>query len=699
MRDVSVITPVYNTPIQWLDELAENILSQTYSNFEWILVDDGSTHAETINWLSEISHKYNWIKLAGHTHNKGLPAARNTGIRQASGEFYFFVDADDKLSHTIIEKCRLILIANAEYSFVNTYVKGFGSQQYKWKGGFHEGALNLRENRNTSNFMARNNVFVKLSFDEEMTSGGEDWDFWFQAADNGYWGYTIPEYLFHYRRHSNSAWTAIHNKQQLAVLRDQLQKKYSRLTKSDTFPQPQHSPFSLSHELEILKAGASPATTTPHLLCIFPWLEIGGADQFNLSLLSGLKKKGWDITIVTTKKADNVLEEEFDAVTNGIFHLPSLGPEYQYSTYLQYLIDTRSPSCIFLSNSQYGYFALPFIRAKYPKLPIVDYLHCEDLNWNNGGYPYFSQCFSSFIDKTFVASENLKNTVVKKGRSQENVVIAYINVDAQEIIPNKENRVTIRKKYGIGEDEVVIIYVARLTAQKQPDVLVRVLHNLKNLHRKFKCIIIGDGPEGSALERAICSKGLKKDIVWKGAMDNKTVLKYLDAADIFFLPSLYEGIALSIYEAMAKALPIVGADTGGQRELVAKDCGFLISSDSKEQEIQLYTERLDHLVQDLPLVKQMGEMARNRVCCHFQLSSMIETMQREIIETNPGPISENVLAAGYQRLLNYHLTIQDKYESAHSALMSTAVQMAIKHEKKMVWMKKVYNKIKSVFGK
>lgn len=399
MRDVSVITPVYNTPIQWLDELAENILSQTYSNFEWVLVDDGSSHAETINWLSEISHKYHWIKLVRHTHNKGLPAARNSGIRQASGEFYFFVDADDKLSQTIIEKCWLILIANPAYSFVNTYAKGFGSQQYKWKGGFHEGALNLRENRNTSNFMARKNVFAKLSFDEEMTSGGEDWDFWFQAADNGYWGYTIPEYLFHYRRHSNSDWTAIHNEQQLAVLRNQLQKKYSRLIQSDIFPQPQHSPFFLSHELNVLKTEASPATVTPHLLCIFPWLEIGGADQFNLSLLSGLKKKGWAITIVTTKKADHVLEEEFDAVTKEIFHLPSLGPEYQYSAYLQYLIDSRSPSCIFLSNSQYGYFALPFIRAKYPELPIVDYLHCEDLNWNNGGIPIFLNAFHRLLTR------------------------------------------------------------------------------------------------------------------------------------------------------------------------------------------------------------------------------------------------------------------------------------------------------------
>ena len=76
---------------------------------------------------------------------------------------------------------------------------------------------------------------------------------------------------------------------------------------------------------------------------------------------------------------------------------------------------------------------------------------------------------------------------------------------------------------------------------------------------------------------------------------NRRIKDLLNAADIFFLPSQMEGISVAIYEAMSMGIVSVGADVGGQSELVTETCGFLIKRDAQEREhyvgCLLYTSR------------------------------------------------------------------------------------------------------------
>ena len=72
----------------------------------------------------------------------------------------------------------------------------------------------------------------------------------------------------------------------------------------------------------------------------------------------------------------------------------------------------------------------------------------------------------------------------------------------------------------------------------------------------------------------------------------------LAAADMFFLPSEWEGIALSVYEALACGVPVVGADVGGQRELVTLECGVLIDRGTEEDEARQYATVLARLLDE-----------------------------------------------------------------------------------------------------
>ena len=93
MPKVSVIIPCYNAG-EWIDEAVDSVLSQTYKDYEIIIVNDGSSDPLTQEKLR--SYESSSIQVI-HQENKGPAAARNTGIRSARGEYILPLDADDML--------------------------------------------------------------------------------------------------------------------------------------------------------------------------------------------------------------------------------------------------------------------------------------------------------------------------------------------------------------------------------------------------------------------------------------------------------------------------------------------------------------------------------------------------------------------------------------------------------------------------
>lgn len=101
MVSISVIIPVYNVEA-WLPRCIDSLLSQTYKDYELILVDDGSTDKSGIICDEYASAHHNISVL--HKQNAGVSAARNSGIEKASGEYIAFVDSDDHVAGDYLEK-------------------------------------------------------------------------------------------------------------------------------------------------------------------------------------------------------------------------------------------------------------------------------------------------------------------------------------------------------------------------------------------------------------------------------------------------------------------------------------------------------------------------------------------------------------------------------------------------------------------
>ncbi len=98
---VSVIVPVYNVE-KYLRECIDSVLAQTYTNYEIILVDDGSTDSSGAI-CDEYAEKNNCITVI-HKKNEGLSCARNSGFERASGKYVYFLDSDDYVTEDMLEQ-------------------------------------------------------------------------------------------------------------------------------------------------------------------------------------------------------------------------------------------------------------------------------------------------------------------------------------------------------------------------------------------------------------------------------------------------------------------------------------------------------------------------------------------------------------------------------------------------------------------
>ena len=164
-----------------------------------------------------------------------------------------------------------------------------------------------------------------------------------------------------------------------------------------------------------------------NILFIIPWMITGGADLFNLNLVKGLDKNKFSVTIITTEPNKNVLRQYFEKNEKceqiaTVYDLTSFLDLQYWPAFINYIIEKNDINVILNSNSKFGYSILPYLKSRYPLIPILDYVHMEEWYNRNGGYSRYSAMYESIIDKTLVCNENTRNILINYfGKLKEEV--------------------------------------------------------------------------------------------------------------------------------------------------------------------------------------------------------------------------------------------------------------------------------------
>ncbi len=201
MPKVSVVIPCFNQG-QFIDEAVDSILAQSFTDFEIIVVNDGSTDDRTNGLLQNYSREKTRVVV---TANMGLAAARNNGIAVAAGEYILPLDADDRIASTYLEKAVAILDADAEVGIVYSNAQLFGAVETGWLLPEYSLERMLVDNLIfCSAFFRRDDWLAAGGYDAGMIYGWEDYEFWLGLIERGRKVVRIEEALFFYRVASDS---------------------------------------------------------------------------------------------------------------------------------------------------------------------------------------------------------------------------------------------------------------------------------------------------------------------------------------------------------------------------------------------------------------------------------------------------------------------------------------------------------------
>lgn len=185
MSTISVVVPAYNSQSTILETI-DSVLEQTFTDFELIVINDGSTD-RTLKLLETVQDKR--LKIYSYP-NGGLPAARNRGIVRATGEFISFIDADDLWTPDKLELQLQALQTNPQAGVAYSWTICMGNNGKSFHPGVSESFQgNVYPNLLVGNFIASgSNVLIRKQaiesvgyFDESLKSC-EDWDYWLRLA-------------------------------------------------------------------------------------------------------------------------------------------------------------------------------------------------------------------------------------------------------------------------------------------------------------------------------------------------------------------------------------------------------------------------------------------------------------------------------------------------------------------------------------
>lgn len=213
---ISIVTPVFNTPAEWLREAIDSVINQAYENWELFLIDDGSTLAETIQLLRGIAQRDARIVVVRRESTGGISAASNSGLDHARGEWVGLLDHDDLLEPDALFEAVKYLQTHPETDLIfsdedKITEEGLAAPQFKpdWSPDF------LLSYNYLCHFTVIRRGFVEKAgrFRSEF-DGAQDYDLFLRVTELTDRIHHIPRILYHWRRSETSTSDNIRRKPQ-----------------------------------------------------------------------------------------------------------------------------------------------------------------------------------------------------------------------------------------------------------------------------------------------------------------------------------------------------------------------------------------------------------------------------------------------------------------------------------------------------
>jgi glycosyltransferase involved in cell wall biosynthesis len=373
-------------------------------------------------------------------------------------------------------------------------------------------------------------------------------------------------------------------------------------------------------------------------------LILGGAQENTLITCKVLAQRGHEVTLITGPALgpEGELFNQAKGQRYNVVVLDSLrraiNPFSDLASYVQIkkLLRQLRPDIVHTHSAKAGIlgrFAGSALKGQWgPNVPaVVHTIH------GLAFHPYQSQA----VNKLYIAAEKsaakrtdffisvadamtVQATAAGVGRPEQ-YVTAYSAIEEDDFLQPipPERRAEFRRTYGIREDAVVLVTIARLFMLKGHEYIIESAGGLAKRFENCVWLFVGDGNLSEHFKKQVRELGLAERVKFTGLLPPSQIPLALQSSDILVHCSLREGLARTLPQAMLCGKPAISFDVDGAREVVNENTGRLI----EPKNVALLIDACAELIENESLRKQLGDNGRESVREKFTPERMVDTIE------------------------------------------------------------------------
>lgn len=250
---------------------------------------------------------------------------------------------------------------------------------------------------------------------------------------------------------------------------------------------------------------------------------------------------------------------------------------------------------------------------------ILNHDHTNDDHRANNRIRLALDTLSNRLATHLIAvSDSCRKFLIERERvPAEKISLVQNAIDLGRYSKSCGTRAEARRSLGLPAGVPVVAGVGRLNPQKNFTLFIQIAAEVSKRHPDAIFLLAGEGPEEDLLRRCVREAGVGERLVFSGYVaDTRRV--YL-AADVLLMPSLFEGLPMTLLEAMAMEVPVVASALDGIAEVVEDGTdGFLVPSGAGG----LFADRVCRLLEDSALASRIGQAASQKIAARFSAVRM-----------------------------------------------------------------------------
>ncbi|MHC1770860.1 MAG: glycosyltransferase [Flexilinea sp.] len=347
-----------------------------------------------------------------------------------------------------------------------------------------------------------------------------------------------------------------------------------------------------------------------NVVIVLPFFKTGGAEKMVSLLVSNLDKSRFEVTVICIFGQNQKTNMEKRIIAQGVrIEYLNKGLGFSIKTVLKVwkILNVIDPDLIHTHTSGCIYTA-PWIL--FHKVKMLHTIHNMPV-YEAENIRRYMMYILFHIRKAIPVAISKENQILTANYYH----LAYQQI---EMICNPVQTSIYRKTKRDNDSREIIrfINIGRLTKQKNQKILLTAMAEIHIQHPDICLTIVGDGPEKAELMKTTERFHMESYVIFTG--DVEDVEKYLSESDIFILPSIYEGLPLSILEAMASGLPVIASNVGGIPDIV-KENGILVSVNDVNGLIKAAQKLIDS-----PIIRQEMSFCSLALVKQFDISIIAE---------------------------------------------------------------------------